>query len=60
MVTACVEPQPLYQPRAGPVWQSWSSDGGQTWSDLTSAGLANPNPGIDAVTLADGGRLLVY
>lgn len=44
----------------GSLWQSWSSDGGITWSSLESLGLPNPNAGTDAVTLADGRQLLVY
>lgn len=42
------------------VAQSWSNDGGKTWSQLESAGLPNPNAGTDAVTLKDGRQLLVY
>ncbi len=42
------------------VWQTWSSDGGKTWSKLESTGLPNPNAGTDAVTLRDGRQLLVY
>ncbi len=42
------------------IAQSWSSDGGRTWGDLTATDLPNPNAGTDAVTLADGRQLLVY
>jgi predicted neuraminidase len=42
------------------VAQSWSSDGGKTWSHLTASPLPNPNSGTDAVTLADGRQLIVY
>ncbi|MEQ8789361.1 MAG: sialidase family protein [Pirellulaceae bacterium] len=42
------------------VTQSWSSDGGKTWGEMTATELPNPNSGTDAVTLADGRQLLVY
>lgn len=40
--------------------QSWSDDGGRTWSELTPTELPNPDAGTDAVTLRDGRQLLVY
>ena len=42
------------------IAQSWSKDGGKSWSDLEATELPNPNSGTDAVTLADGRQLLVY
>ncbi|MBX2952323.1 MAG: exo-alpha-sialidase [Leadbetterella sp.] len=39
---------------------SWSKDKGETWSELESTGLPNPDAGTDAVTLKDGRHLLVY
>jgi predicted neuraminidase len=44
----------------GILRQSWSNDGGKTWSPLVPSVLPNPSAGIDAVTLADGRQLLVY
>jgi predicted neuraminidase len=46
--------------RAGFIAQSWSRDGGQTWSPFEAMTLPNPNSGIDAVTLRDGRQLLVF
>jgi len=40
--------------------ESWSKDGGLTWSALTPTQLPNNNSGIDAVTLADGRQILVF
>lgn len=42
------------------ITESWSRDGGKTWSLLQDAGLPNNNSGLDAVTLRDGRFLLVY
>jgi predicted neuraminidase len=39
---------------------TWSMDGGRTWSPLKSMGMAVPNSGADVVTLRSGGFLLVY
>jgi predicted neuraminidase len=40
--------------------ESWSSDGGKTWSAMKASALPNNNSGTDAVTLKDGRQLLVY
>lgn len=40
--------------------ESWSSDGGKTWSEMKASPLPNNNSGTDAVTLKDGRQLLVY
>jgi alpha-L-rhamnosidase len=42
------------------IRESWSSDGGLTWSEMKAASLPNNNSGTDAVTLTDGRHLLVY
>ncbi len=52
--------QVLCRTRENVIAQSWSQDGGVTWSAMTSAGLPNPSAGTDAVTLRDGRQLLVY
>ncbi len=52
--------QVLCRSRQGVIVQSWSSDGGQAWSEVTATELPNPNAGTDAVTLRDGRQLLVY
>lgn len=52
--------QAVMRSRQGVVVQSWSKDGGKTWSPLTATDLPNPNSGTDAVTLADGRQLIVY
>ena len=52
--------QALCRSKQGVVAQTWSEDGGKTWSALTATELPNPNSGTDAVTLADGRQLIVY
>ena len=52
--------QVLCRSKQNVITQSWSNDGGKTWSKMTGTELPNPNAGIDAVTLADGRQLLVY
>ena len=46
--------------RANRIGETWSSDGGRTWSEPVLTDLPNPSAGIDTLTLADGRHLLVY
>ena len=52
--------QVLCRTRQNVISQSWSSDGGMSWSKMTATDLPNPSSGTDAVTLKDGRQLLVY
>ena len=40
--------------------QSWSRDGGKTWTEPEPTSLPNPNAGTDATTLQDGRQILIY
>jgi predicted neuraminidase len=52
--------QLLARGRQDKIVESWSDDGGLTWSPLVNGELPNNNSGLDAVTLKDGRFLLVY
>jgi predicted neuraminidase len=53
--------QILCRTRQQRIAESWSRDGGRTWTPLAAiAALPNPNSGIDAVQLKDGRSLVVY
>lgn len=52
--------QMLCRSQEGYILETWSGDGGHTWSPMLPMVLPNPNSGIDGVTLADGRQLLVY
>jgi predicted neuraminidase len=45
---------------AGRIYEAWSDDMGQTWSEMGPIELPNPDAGTDAVMLNDGRALLVY
>jgi predicted neuraminidase len=42
------------------LYETWSNDGGRSWSPVALTTLPNPSAGTDAVTLRDGRQLLVY
>jgi predicted neuraminidase len=52
--------QAIGRTRSGRLFETWSNDGGASWSEVTLTELRNPNSGTDALTLADGRHLLVY
>lgn len=52
--------QVLCRSRQKVVTESWSEDGGATWSPMRATALENPSAGIDAVRTGDGRFLLVY
>jgi predicted neuraminidase len=52
--------QAVGRTRAQRVFETWSTDGGRTWSPMALTALPNPNSGIDAVTLRDGRHVIVY
>ena len=52
--------QAVGRSRSERVFETWSEDGGKTWSPMSLTALPNPSAGTDAVTLADGRHLIVY
>ena len=52
--------QILCRTRQSVIAESWSQDGGRTWTPLQATSLPNPSAGIDTVRLTDGRFLLVY
>jgi len=42
------------------ISESWSMDGGASWSPMKATELPNPSAGTDALTLKDGRQLVVY
>lgn len=52
--------QVLCRTKESVIVSSFSSDNGDTWSNLQPIDLPNPNSGIEAVTLRDGRQLMIY
>jgi predicted neuraminidase len=52
--------QVLCRTKESVIVSSFSSDNGETWTELEATDLPNPNSGIESVTLKDGRHLLVY
>lgn len=52
--------QLLSRSRQNNIIQHWSFDNGKTWQEPSPINLANPNSGIDAVSLKNGYQLIVY
>jgi predicted neuraminidase len=52
--------QALMRSKNERIIQTFSRDGGKTWSDLEKTDLPNNNSGIEALTLRDGRHLLLY
>lgn len=52
--------QILCRTRNSAIAESWSKDGGDTWSEMKLLSMPNNNSGTDAVTLKDGRQLLIY
>jgi predicted neuraminidase len=52
--------QILCRTEQGVIAESWSDDGGATWSAMKGTKLPNPSAGIDVVKLADGRFVLAY
>ena len=53
--------QVLCRSRNQKIVESWSYDGGKSWSKVQATSLPNNNSGTDAITLSDGEtQLLIY
>jgi predicted neuraminidase len=52
--------QAVGRSKSGRIFETWSADGGRTWTPLALTVLPNPDAGIDAVTLRDARHLVVY
>ena len=52
--------QILCRSRQNKIIESWSVDGGKTWSKTAETSLPNPSAGIDAVSIPNVGHYLIY
>lgn len=52
--------QILSRTKEGVIAESWSTDGGESWTPVAATSLPNNDSGIDGISLADGRQLLVY
>jgi predicted neuraminidase len=52
--------QLLNRSRQGRVTESWTHDGGKTFSPMRATALPNPSTGVDSILLEDGRALLIY
>jgi predicted neuraminidase len=52
--------QLLCRSRQGRVVETWTEDGGKTFSPLRATEMLNPSTGVDSVFLKDGRALFVY
>jgi alpha-L-fucosidase len=52
--------QILCRSKQNKIIESWSYDGGNTWSKTAETSLPNPSAGIDAVSIPDKGHFLIY
>lgn len=52
--------QAVGRTRSQRIFETWSDDGGKSWSPVALTALPNPSAGTDAVTLRDGRHLVVY
>lgn len=52
--------QAVGRTRSQRIFETWSEDGGRSWTPAALTALPNPSSGTDASTLADGRHLLVY
>ena len=60
LVHSPTELQILNRSQQSVITESWSRDGGRTWSRMAATDLPNPSAGIDAVRLSNGKFLLIY